>query len=310
MNENPESRCGYVALVGRPNVGKSTLLNRIIGQKISIVAHKPQTTRHRIAGIKSVPGGQVIYLDTPGIHAKANKAINRMMNRVARAVLLDVDVVVCLLEGSHLTEDDELVLRSVPQPAEQALDAAGPPVVLVLNKVDLIADKSQLLKQSQRLNEKHRFDATFFISARTGAGIEDLEAYLLSQMPLSRPFYDESQITDRSERFLAAEFIREQITRQLHKELPYAVAVVIDEFDRSDGLLSIGATIFVERDSQKAIVIGKGGKTLKRIGSRARGQMEDLFDSKVYLNLWVKVRAGWSNDDRQLENLGYLLDSS
>lgn len=309
MNESSESRCGYVALVGRPNVGKSTLLNRIIGRKISIVAHKPQTTRHRIAGIKSVDGGQVIYLDTPGIHVKANKAINRMMNRVARAVLLDVDVVVCLLEGSHLTEDDELVLRSVPAPGDGQAGAARPPVVLVLNKVDLIADKPRLLKQSQRLNEQHQFDATFFVSARTGAGVPDLEAYLLGQMPLSRPFYDESQITDRSERFLAAEFIREQITRQLHKELPYAVAVVIDEFDRGDSLLSIGATIFVERDSQKAIVIGKGGQTLKRIGSRARGQMEDLFDTKVYLNLWVKVRAGWSNDDRQLQSLGYLLDS-
>lgn len=309
MNENPESRCGYVALVGRPNVGKSTLLNRIIGQKISIVAHKPQTTRHRIAGIKSVPGGQVIYLDTPGIHAKATKAINRMMNRVARAVLQDVDVVVCLLEGSHLTEDDELVLRCLPQPGAHESGPPGPPVVLALNKVDLIADKSQLLRQSEQLNERYQFDATFFISARNGAGVEDLEAHLLSRMPLSRPFYDESQITDRSERFLAAEFIREQLTRQLHKELPYAAAVVIDEFDRGDRLLSIGATIFVERDSQKAIVIGKGGKTLKRIGSRARGQMEDLFATKVYLNLWVKVRAGWSNDDRQLESFGYLLDS-
>ena len=290
-------RCGYVALVGRPNVGKSTLMNRILGQKVSIVTAKPQTTRQRIAGIKTTGQGQVIYIDTPGIHLAARRALNRYMNRIARAALLDVDLVLFLVEAGRWTAQDEHVARS--------LASAGTPVLLVVNKVDLVADKSSLLRFVSGKAGAERFQAVFMVSAQSGDGVDDLEATVLQHLPFSRPFYDEDQFTDRSERFLAGELIREQLMTRLHQELPYALTVEIEEFKREDGLLRIGAIVWVERAGQKQIVIGKGGSVLKQVGTGARHELEELFGEKVFVRLWVKVSRDWSDSERALRQFGY-----
>ena len=292
-----EYRCGYVALIGRPNVGKSTLMNRILGQKLSIVTAKPQTTRQRIAGIKTTEQGQIIYLDTPGIHLAARRALNRYMNRIAKASFHDVDLILFLVEAGRWTKQDEHVARS--------LKNVEAPVVLVVNKIDLIADKSELLGFLENEVRTERFSDVFLIAARSGDGVDDLEKKVLDSLPFSRPFYDEDQWTDRSERFLASELIREQLMLRLHQELPYAMTVEIEEFKRSQGLLSIGAIIWVERDSQKQIVIGKGGGVLKQAGSRARKELEELFDEKVFLRTWVKVSKDWSDSERALKQFGY-----
>lgn len=290
-------RCGYVALVGRPNVGKSTLMNRILGQKLSIVTAKPQTTRQRIAGIKTTDRGQVIYIDTPGIHLAARRALNRYMNRIAQASFHDVDLILFLVEAGQWTAQDEHVARS--------LAAVDVPVVLVVNKIDRIADKAELLKFIGEKVQAERFNRVLLIAARTGDGVADLEDAVLGVLPFSRPFYGEDQFTDRSERFLAAELIREPLMERLHKELPYSLAVEVEEFRRDGGLLRIGAIIWVERESQKQIVIGKGGNVLKSVGSRARHALEELFGEKVFLRLWVKVSRDWSDSERALRQFGY-----
>ena len=292
-----EYRCGYVALVGRPNVGKSTLMNRILGQKLSIVTAKPQTTRQRIAGIKTTDQGQVVYLDTPGIHEAAGRALNRYMNRIARAALTDVDLILFLVEADHWTRQDAFVAR--------ALAESGKPVVLVVNKVDRVADKSRLLRFLSEEVDATRFEQVLMVSARNGDGVDDLERSVLARLPFSRPFYDEDQFTDRSERFLAAELVREQLMMRLHQELPYALTVEIEEFRRDEGLLRIGAIVWVERDGQKQIVIGKGGNVLKQVGSGARRELEDLFEEKVFLRLWVKVARDWSDSEQALRQFGY-----
>jgi len=286
-----------VALVGRPNVGKSTLMNRILGQKLSIVTAKPQTTRQRIAGIKTTDRGQVIYIDTPGIHLAARRALNRYMNRIAQASFHDVDLILFLVEAGQWTAQDEHVARS--------LAAVDVPVVLVVNKIDRIADKAELLKFIGEKVQAERFNRVLLIAARTGDGVADLEDAVLNALPFSRPFYDEDQFTDRSERFLAAELIREPLMERLHKELPYSLAVEVEEFRRDGGLLRIGAIIWVERESQKQIVIGKGGNVLKSVGSRARHALEELFGEKVFLRLWVKVSRDWSDSERALRQFGY-----
>jgi GTP-binding protein Era len=290
-------RCGYVALVGRPNVGKSTLMNRILGQKLSIVTAKPQTTRQRIAGIKTTAQGQVIYIDTPGIHLAARRALNRYMNRIAQASLNDVDLVLFLIEAGHWTRQDEHVART--------LAAVGVPVVLVINKIDLVVDKSELLRFVAEKVGADRFQDVLMVAARNGDGVTDLELKVMQYLPFSRPFYDEDQFTDRSERFLAAELIREQLMQRLHQELPYALTVEIEEFKRSDKLLRIGAIIWVEREGQKQIVIGKGGKVLKQVGSGARQELQELLGEKVFLRLWVKVSRDWSDSERALRQFGY-----
>jgi GTP-binding protein Era len=292
-----EYRCGYVALVGRPNVGKSTLMNRILGQKLSIVTAKPQTTRQRIAGIKTTDEGQIIYLDTPGIHLAARRALNRYMNRIAKASFHDVDLILFLVEAGRWTKQDEHVARSLKNVEAK--------VVLVVNKVDLIADKSKLLGFLESDVRTERFSDVFLIAAKSGDGVDDLEAKVLDSVPFSRPFYDEDQWTDRSERFLAAELIREQLMLRLHQELPYATTVEIEEFKRRENLLSIGAIVWVERESQKQIVIGKGGAVLKQAGSRARKELEELFGEKVFLRTWVKVSRDWSDSERALKQFGY-----
>jgi len=294
---DPASRCGYVALIGRPNVGKSTLLNRILGQKLSIVTAKPQTTRQQIAGIKTSAAGQVIYLDTPGIHLAAKRALNRYMNRVARAALKDVDIVLFLVEAGNWTRQDEHVVK--------ALSDTEAPVILVVNKIDRVADKSRLLKFLADEVDTSRFDHVMLVSARNGDGVDDLEALLMGLLPFSRPFYDEDQITDRSERFLAGELIREQLMQRLHQELPYATTVEVEEFKREGDLLRIGAIIWVEREGQKHIVIGKNGQVLKQIGTRARSALEELFEQKVFLRTWVKVSKDWSDSEKLLRELGF-----
>ena len=296
-SQQQDFRFGYVSIIGRPNVGKSTLLNQILGQKISIVTAKPQTTRQRLAGIKTTAQGQVVYVDTPGIHHSAKRALNRYMNRVAQASCRDVDLVMFLVEAGNWTRQDEFVAK--------ALGSVDVPVMLVLNKVDLVPDKASLLAFVDKNFHANDYDSIMMISAKNGSGVAELESQVLQKLPFSRPFYDEDQFTDRSERFLAAEMIREQLTLRLHQELPYALTVQIEEFKRKGKLLTIGAIIWVERDSQKQITIGKNGIVLKQVGSKARLVLEELFGEKIFLRLWVKVSPDWSDNDRLIERFGY-----
>lgn len=297
MTKADNYRCGYVALVGRPNVGKSTLLNHILGQKLSITSRKPQTTRHRLLGIKTTDTSQIIYVDTPGIHQKAGKAINRYMNRTASSTIDDVHAVVFIIEALKWTDEDELVLKRIKQ--------ASVPVILAVNKVDKIDDKESLLPFLQQLSEKHPFKDIIPVSALKNINVSELESLLESFLDISEPFYPDDQITDRSSRFLAAEIVREKLMRTLGQELPYNITVEIEQFKEDKGRLLINALIWVERDNQKAIVIGKKGQQLKKVGMQAREDMQKLFDSKVHLELWVKVKEGWSDDERALQSLGY-----
>ncbi len=290
-------RCGYVAIVGRPNVGKSTLLNHLLGQKISITSRKPQTTRHQVLGIKTEGNHQIIFVDTPGLHRGAERAINRYMNRAASSAISDVDLVVFVVDRTAWTDEDRLVLEQVKR--------AGAPTLLVINKVDLLADKSTLLPQIEMLQEQAEFAAIVPLSALQRHNIAQLEDEIVALLPESAHFFPEDQITDRSQRFLASEIVREKIMRQLGDELPYAVTVEIEEFARDGGMIHISALILVERKGQKKILIGDKGTRLRSIGSQARVDMERLFDSKVMLRLWVKVKSGWSDDERALRSLGY-----
>jgi GTP-binding protein Era len=299
MSEIQTQRCGYVAIVGRPNVGKSTLLNHILGQKISITSRKPQTTRHQVLGIKTEGEVQVIFVDTPGLHKGADKAINRYMNRAASAAIKDVDVVVMVVDRTAWTDGDEMVLEQV------CARANGVPVILAVNKVDLLAHKQELLPHLQFLAGKSEFKAILPISALNQHNIDELEACIESELPTAAHFFPEDQITDRSQRFMAAEIVREKVMRQLGDEIPYAITVEIEEFSQKGAVLHIGALILVEREGQKRIIIGKNGSRLRSIGAEARRDMEALFDSKVMLRSWIKVKSGWSDDERALRSLGY-----
>lgn len=290
-------RCGYVAIVGRPNVGKSTLLNHILGQKISITSRKPQTTRDQVLGIKTDADHQIIFVDTPGLHKDADKAINRYMNRAASSAIKDVDLVLFLIDRTAWTEEDQMVLEQVQR--------SRLPVMLVVNKVDLLEDKSVLLPHLQTLAEKGDFAAIVPLSALLQHNVEELEREIIQYLPESEHFFPQDQITNRSQRFLAAEIVREKIVRQLGDELPYSIAVEIEEFGQAADVLHISALIFVERKGQKKILIGGKGARLRSIGTDARVDMERLFDSKVMLRLWVKVKSGWSDDERALRSLGY-----
>jgi len=272
-------------------------MNRILGQKLSIVTAKPQTTRHRITGIKTTNEGQVVYLDTPGIHASTGRALNRYMNRVARATFRDVELVLFLVEAGRMTRQDRKIA--------ELLEKLEIPVFLVINKIDTVPDRTELLTFVAEDIKQEQFDEILMISASLGDGVEDLEKKVIERLPFSMPFYDEDQITDRSERFLAAEMIREALTERLHQELPYSLTVEIEQFKREEGLVRIYAIIWVERDSQKQIAIGKGGQVLKQVGKRARMSMEELFDSKVFLQTHVKVSKDWSRSERLLEKFGY-----
>lgn len=293
-------RCGYVALVGRPNVGKSTLLNRILGQKISITSRRPQTTRHRVLGIKTIDTAQLIYVDTPGIHDYSGRAMNRHMNRTASNVLLDVDVVVFLVDGFKWTRDDDLVLKK--------LETIDRPVILAVNKIDLVANREELLPRLQELSGKRTFEQVIPISAMKGDNITALEGAIETLLPEAPPMFPEDQVTDRPVRFLAAELVREKLFRKLGKELPYGLTVEIEEFRSESSITHIHALIWVERKGQKTIVIGRQGRVLKEVGTEARKDIEALIDGKVNLKLWVKIKEGWADDERALRSLGYTLD--
>ncbi|MDY6891065.1 MAG: GTPase Era [Pseudomonadota bacterium] len=297
MSETAQ-RCGYVAIVGRPNVGKSTLLNRILGQKLSITSRKPQTTRHQILGIKTEGALQVVYVDTPGLHKDdTGKALNRFMNRTASEALRHVDLVVFMVDRTAWTEEDQLVLDK--------LQSLRCPVILALNKVDRLQEKAALLPQLEALAAKYPFAAIIPISAEKGHNVERLEQEVEARIPVGVHLFPEEQITDRSSRFVAAELVREKLMRNLGEEVPYGTTVEIEEFQHDGRVLHISALILVEREGQKRIVIGDGGAVLKTIGRDARIDMEKMFSSKVMLNLWVKVKRGWSDDERALQSLGY-----
>jgi len=289
--------CGYVAIVGRPNVGKSTLLNRILGQKISITTRKPQTTRHQILGIKTTDDAQVVYVDTPGMHQGSKKAMNRYMNKAAASVINDVDVVVFVVDGLRWEEDDQAILEKL-----QHVEA---PVILALNKLDKLDDRERLLPHIQAMSKKMEFKEIIPISAVKGENIESLETMVTALLPTSPAFFPEDQVTDKSERFVAAELVREKLMMRLGQEVPYSITVEIEQFKLENKVLHINALIWVERDNQKNIVIGKNGEMLKAVGKQARLEMETMFEKKVFLKLWVKVKDKWADDERALHNLGY-----
>lgn len=291
------TRFGFVAIVGRPNVGKSTLLNHILGFKLSITSRKPQTTRHRVLGIWTENECQIAFVDTPGMHTDQPKAMNRVMNQTAEQALSGVDAVVMLTDGKIWNELDQRVYEKVSRS-----DAAK---YWVINKVDKLNNKNELLPHIQNTVETHRFDEVFPVSALKNLNLESLLGALKLQMPDGPFMYEEDQITDRSERFLTAEIVREQIMRQLGDEVPYETTVEIESFEHSGDRVGIHALISVERDGQKAILVGEGGTRLKQIGIEARKRLENLLDAHVALKLWVKVRASWSNDERALKSLGY-----
>jgi GTP-binding protein Era len=294
--QSAQFRCGTAALVGRPNVGKSTLLNAMLGWHLSIAGPKPQTTRHRILGILTRPKGQILFLDTPGMHRGGGRAINRQLNRAARQAVAEADVAVQVVEAGRWTAEDTQVWN--------ALDARRPRL-LAINKVDASRNKAALLPFIERISSERAFDAVFLVSARRRDGLDKLERGIIERLPQAPAIYAEDELTDRSERFLAGEIVREQVMLRLSNELPYATTVEVTEFSEEEGRVVIQATIWVEREGQKAIVIGAGGAQLKAIGSNARRVMEKAFDRRVHLQLWVRVRENWSDDEAALKRFGY-----
>jgi GTP-binding protein Era len=292
-----DHRFGRVALMGRPNVGKSTLLNALLGTRLSIVTPKAQTTRHRIAGIVTRPDAQVVFIDTPGLHQGGKRALNRQLNRIARQAPEEADVLVQVIDGLRWRDEDE--------DAWQVVSAHAAPCLLAVNKVDLVPDKSALLPFARKVADAHAFAGVHFLAARRGEGVPALLDDIVARLPSGAAEYAEDEFTDRSERFLAAELVREQLMLQLAAELPYATAVEIETFADEDGMARIAAVVWVERESQKGIVIGAGGERLKKIGSAARRGMERLFDRRVFLQLHVRVRESWSDDAAALRRLGY-----
>ena len=299
MNQETNIKCGFVAIVGRPNVGKSTLLNTLLQQKVSIISRKPQTTRHRILGIKTENNQQIIYVDTPGIHINQKKAINRYLNKTAFQSLLDVDVVLFVFEALVWTEEDEMTL--------QRLKEIRKPIIAIVNKIDKIKEKERLLPYLAKIGEKFEFTEVVPISARQQKTAELVESIVAKYLPESDTFYfPEEMVTDRSLRFMVAELIREKLLEAVGQEVPHSITIEIEEFDESNPELTrIGAIIWVENDGQKPIVIGAQGKRLKEVGRLSRIEIEGLVKKKVFLRLWVKVRGAWSDDERALRSLGF-----
>ncbi len=292
-----ETFAGLVAIVGRPNVGKSTLLNQLVGQKVSITSRKPQTTRHRIVGIDTQDNYQTVYVDTPGLHIEEKRAINRLMNKAAASTILDVELIIFVVEGTRWTDDDQMVLNR--------LIAAKKPVLLVVNKVDLYKDKEELLPHLQWLSSQLDFIQIVPLSAEKGTNVQELRALVQKQLPPCEFFFPEEYVTDRSSRFMASEIVREKLMRFLGDELPYAVTVEIERFKWEEKHYHIAALVLVERDTQKQMVIGKKGERIKTIATEARKDMETLFEQPVFLQVWVKVKSGWADDERALRSLGY-----
>jgi GTP-binding protein Era len=300
MSEEPklDTRCGLVAIIGRPNVGKSTILNSLLGQKVSITSRKPQTTRHRILGIDTQGIYQTVYVDTPGLHIEEKRAINRLMNKAASSSLADVELVIFVVEGTHWTADDAMVLSK--------LENTKAPVILAVNKTDNVKDKDELMKHLQHLSTLRDFKAILPMSAKLNKNVDKIAQFARDALPENVHFFPDDYITDRSSRFMASEIVREKLMRFTGDELPYSTTVEIEQFKQQEnGTLQINALILVERTTQKRMVIGKKGEKLKVIGREARLDMENLFESKVFLELWVKVKSGWADDERALRSLGY-----
>ena len=293
--------CGFIAIVGRPNVGKSTLLNELLGQKISITSRKPQTTRHRIMGIHTEGPYQAIYVDTPGLHMEEKRAINRLMNRAASSSIGDVELVIFVVEGTHWTPDDEMVVNK--------LRDIKAPVLLAINKIDNVTDKSKLLPHLQFLSEQLNFIDIVPMSAEKRINVDTIASIVRKRLPEAIHHFPEDYITDRSQRFMASEIIREKLMRFLGEELPYSVTVEIERFVSNErGGYDINGLILVEREGQKKMVIGNKGSKIKTIGIESRQDMENMFEAKVHLELWVKVKSGWADDERALRSLGYVDD--
>lgn len=292
-----KTHCGYVAIVGRPNVGKSTLTNFLIGEKVSITARKPQTTRHRISGIHTKGPNQIIYVDTPGLHRGAKKALNKQLNRTASQAVVDVDVVCFMVEAGKWFDDDEWILKR--------LRDSGVPVILVINKIDKLKSQNDLFPYIDELQTKHDFADIISISAKNGKRVEEFEKIIEKFLPEGPHFFLDDQITDRSERFWVSEIIREKLIRSLGQEVPHSLAVEIEQFEWDEKMLRISAVIWVEREGQKKIVIGAKGEVLKKVGTLSRKDIEAYFEAKVFLQLWVKIKKSWSDDDRAIQSLGY-----
>lgn len=290
-------KSGYVAIVGRPNVGKSTLLNSLLGKKISITSPKPQTTRWQILGIKTTNNTQAIFIDTPGMHNDDTRAMNRYLNRVASSVLLDADVIVFMIEADYWHREDDLVLRK--------LQTSDKPVILVINKIDLLKNKAELLPLIDKLKAKMNFADIVPLSALDANNVAALEKSIANLLPAGPQLFPEDQLTDKSQRFQIAELIREKVILATEQELPYTTTVEIEQLEPKDKFTEISAVIWVERQGQKVIIIGKGGAKLKKIGIQARRDIEKLIGNKVYLRLWVKVKEQWTDDERALRSLGY-----
>lgn len=298
-NPSEPTHCGFVAIVGRPNVGKSSLLNTILGEKLSIISPKPQTTRHRILGVKTNQTVQTIYVDTPGLHMQEKRAINRYMNRTARSALKDVDVVIFVVEALKWTDEDEMVFNLISK--------LRCPVLLAVNKVDIISEKPKLLPHLQMLSQKGHFLDIIPVSATKGDNVHALEMKIAKLLPESPHFFPEGQVTDRPIGFRLAEIIREKLMLELEQEIPYGATVEIELLEQNDQSINVYAIIWVEREGQKPIVIGKKGAVLKKIGIDARRDMEDLLKHHVHLKLWVKVKGGWSDSSKALQQFGYTL---
>ncbi len=290
-------RCGYVTIVGRPNVGKSTLLNRLIGQKLSITTRKPQTTRHHLLGIKNHPHSQALYIDTPGFQNSPKTAINRYMNREVINSIGDVDVLIFLIEALKWTDIDQLVLKRIQNKTAS--------IILAINKIDKIANKQEILPFIEKIKQHFKFADVIPMSALSSDDIEHMESIVVKNLPVANAVYKGDQISNRNPHFFAAEFIREKLTQKLGDELPYQLAVTIDDFKEEEQLIRIQATIWVERPGQKGIVIGKNGSLLKSVGEQSRKDMEVMFDQKVHLETWVKVKGKWTDDERALKQFNF-----
>jgi GTP-binding protein Era len=296
MNINIKNS-GFVAIIGRPNVGKSTLLNCLIGEKVSITSPKPQTTRWQILGIKTLHHAQIIYIDTPGMHRDEKRAMNRYMNRIASSVILDADVIVFMIDATSWRGEDEMVLKKLQESTK--------PVILAINKIDLLKDKGELLPLIDKLKDKFNFAHIIPISAMDAVNTKHLEDEIARLLPEGPQLYPEDQLTDRNVRFQIAEIIREKLIQATEEELPYTTTVEIEQINQNEKITEIGAVIWVERQGQKIIIIGKKGARLKKIGIQARREIEKLVGTKVFLRLWVKIKENWTDDDKALKSLGY-----
>jgi GTP-binding protein Era len=293
---NPEFRTGYLAVIGRPNVGKSTLTNRLVGAKVSITSKKAQTTRHRIHGVLTTDDAQFIFVDTPGFQMTHKNALNRLMNRSVTSTFADVDVILLVVEAGRWGNGETEIAKMLP---------ADKPVLLVINKIDRLADKAELLPFIAKVSTLHAFAEIVPLSAEKGVGTDALLATVARYLPVSPPVFEADDITDRSERFMASEILREKLFRNLGEELPYGIAVEIEKFEQEGDLRRIHAAVIVDKEGHRSIVIGKGGERLKRISTDARKEMETLFGGKVWLETWIKVKGGWADDERALKSLGY-----